>query len=141
MSVERPASGLGFERAIDAVGHRAPLLPQFNLKQVSVSRDNVLGSLGGGLALTAACFTGAAALVGVFAVALMRAAFEFTLSFARTERRGGIHPIIEHQAVGYALADAKMTIESTRCFAWRACQAGDVQSPVAAERAIEQNVH
>jgi alkylation response protein AidB-like acyl-CoA dehydrogenase len=139
--VERPASGLMFERAINSMGHRAHLLPQFNLKGVSVPRDNVLGSPGGGLALTAACFTGAAALVGIFAVALMRAAFEFTLAFARTERRGGIHPIIEHQAVGYALADAKMTIESTRCFAWRACQAVDVQSPVAQELAIEAKVH
>ena len=141
MVVERPASGLVFERAIDSVGHRAHLLPQFNLKGVSVSRDNVLGSLGGGLALTAACFTGAAAMVGIFAVALMRAAFEFTLGFARNERRGGIHPIIEHQAVGYALADAKMAIEATRCFCWRACQAVDVQSPAAQELAIEAKVH
>jgi nitroalkane oxidase len=141
MVVERPASGLVFERAIDSVGHRAHLLPQFNLKGVSVSRDNVLGSLGGGLALTAACFTGAAALVGIFAVALMRAAFEFTLGFARNERRGGIHPIIEHQAVGYALADAKTAIEATRCFCWRACQAVDVQSPGAQELAIEAKVH
>ena len=139
--VERPASGLVFERAIDSVGHRAHLLPQFNLRQVSVSRDNVLGSLGGGLALTAACFTGAAALVGVFAVALMRAAFEFTLDFARTERRGGIHPIIEHQAVGYALADAKTAIEAARCLCWRACQAVDVQSPGAQELAIEAKIH
>jgi len=141
MVVERPASGLVFERAIDSVGHRAHLLPQFNLKGVSVSRDNVLGSLGGGLALTAACFTGAAALVGIFAVALMRAAFDFTLGFARNERRGGIHPIIEHQAVGYALADAKMAIEATRCLCWRACQAVDVQSPGAQELAIEAKVH
>jgi alkylation response protein AidB-like acyl-CoA dehydrogenase len=141
MVVERPASGLVFERAIDSAGHRAHLLPQFNLKGVSVSRDNVLGSLGGGLALSAACFTGAAALVGIFAVALMRAAFEFTLGFARTERRGGIHPIIEHQAVGYALADAKMAIETTRCFCWRACQAVDMQSPGAQELAIGAKVH
>ncbi len=141
MVVERPALGLVFERAIDSVGHRAHLLPQFNLKGVSVSKDNVLGSLGGGLALTAACFTGAAALVGIFAVALMRAAFEFTLGFARNERRGGIHPIIEHQAVGYALADAKTAIEATRCLCWRACQAVDVQSPGAQELAIEAKVH
>ena len=141
MVVERPASGLGFERAIDAVGHRAHLLPQFNLKGVSVSRDNVLGSLGGGLALTAACFTGAAALVGIFAVALMRSAFEFTLAFARTERRGGIHPIIEHQAVGYALADAKTAIEATRWLCWRACHAVDTQSPGAQELAIEAKIH
>jgi nitroalkane oxidase len=141
MVVERPASGLVFERAIDSVGHRAHLLPQFNLEGVSVPRDNVLGSLGGGLALTAACFTGAAALVGIFAVALMRAAFEFTLDFARNERRGGIHPIIEHQAVGCALADAKTAIEATRCFCWRACQAVDVQSPGAQELAIEAKVY
>jgi len=141
MVVERPALGLVFERAIDSVGHRAHLLPQFNLKGVSVSKDNVLGSLGGGLALTAACFTGAAALVGIFAVALMRAAFEFTLGFARNERRGGIHPIIEHQAVGYALADAKTAIEATRCLCWRACQAVDVQSPGAQELAIEAKVY
>ncbi len=139
--VERPASGLIFERAINSMGHRAHLLPQFNLKGVSVSGDNILGSLGGGLALTAACFTGAAALVGIFAVALMRAAFEFTLAFARTERRGGIHPIIEHQAVGYALADAKMAIEMTRCFCWKACHAVDLQSPGAQELAIEAKVH
>ena len=141
MIVERPASGMVFERAIDLVGHRAHLLPQFNLKGVSVSRDNVLGSLGGGLALTAACFTGAAALVGIFAVALMRAAFEFTLSFARTERRGGIHPIIEHQAIGYALGDAKTAIETTRWLCWRACQAVDLRSPGAQELAIEAKVH
>jgi nitroalkane oxidase len=141
MVVERPASGLVFERAIDSVGHRAHLLPQFDLKGVSVSRDNVLGNLGGGLALTAACFTGAAALVGIFAVALMRAAFEFALCFARNERRGGIHPIIEHQAVGYALADAKTAIETTRCLCWRACQAVDVQSPGAQELAIAAKVN
>jgi nitroalkane oxidase len=141
MVVERPPSGLVLERVIDAVGHRAHLLPEFDLKEVSVSSDSILGSLGGGLALTAACFTGAAALVGVFAVALMRAAFEFTLGFARTERRGGIHPIIEHQAVGYALADAKTAIEATRGLCWRACQAVDAQSPGAQELAIEAKVY
>jgi alkylation response protein AidB-like acyl-CoA dehydrogenase len=141
MVVEHPASGLIFDRAIDSIGHRSHLLPQFNLKQVSVARENVLGNLGGGLALTGTCFTGAAALVGIFAVALMRAAFEFTLAFAHTERRGGIHPIIEHQSVGYALADAKTAIETTRCLCWRACQAVDVQSPGAQELAIEAKVH
>ena len=138
--VERPASGLVFERAIDSAGHRAHLLPQFHLKEVGVPSDNVLGRPGGGLALTAACFTGAAALVGIFAVALMRAAFGLALDFARNEKRGGIHPVIEHQAVGYALADAKMAIEATRYLCWRACRAVDLQSPGAEELAIEAKV-
>jgi alkylation response protein AidB-like acyl-CoA dehydrogenase len=138
--VERPASGLVFERAINSVGHRAHLLPVLGFEGVSISRDNLVGRVGGGLALTAACFTGASALVGVFAVALMRAAFEFTLAFARHEKRGGIHPIIEHQAVGYALADAKMAIEATRCLCWRACQAVDLQAPAAEELATEAKI-
>ena len=70
----------------------------------------------------------------------MRAAFEFALHFARTERRGGIHPIIEHQAVGYALADAKTTIEAARYLSWRACHAVDSQSPAADELAIQAKI-
>jgi alkylation response protein AidB-like acyl-CoA dehydrogenase len=138
--VERPATGLVFERAIESMGHRAHLLPQFALEGVGVPGDNVLGSPRGGLALTAACFMGAAALVGIFAVGVMRMAFDFVLGFARQERRGGIHPIIEHQAVGYALADAKIAMEATRGLCWRACQAVDMQSPGAEELAIEAKV-
>jgi butyryl-CoA dehydrogenase len=139
--VERPASGIVFERAIESVGHRAHLTPQFGFENVSAPRHNLLGEEGGGLALTAASFTGTAALVGIFGVALMRAAFDFALHFARTERRGGVHPIIEHQAVGYALADAKTTIEAARYLSWRACHAVDTQSPAADELAIQAKIY
>src|SRR5207344_2508430 len=110
-------------------------------RRVSVPGDNVLGSLGGGLALTAASFMGAGALVGVFAVGVMRPAFDFALGFARNEGRGWIHPIIEHQAVGYALADAEMAIEATRSLCGRACQAVDFQSAAAEELAIAAKVY
>ena len=57
------------------------------------------------------------------------------------ERRGGIHPIIEHQAVGYALADAKIAIEAVRYLSWRACHAVDMQSPAADELAIRAKIY
>jgi len=138
--VERPAVGLVFEHAVDQLGHRAHLLPQFRFDDVVVPRANLVGEEGGGFALTTASFTGAAALVGIFGVALMRAAFEFAFRFARTERRGGLHPIIEHQAVGFALADAKTIIEATRSITWRACHAVDNMLPAAAELAIQTKV-
>ena len=141
IAVERPAHGIVFERAIDSVGHRAHLTPQFGFEDVAAPRHNLLGQEGGGLALSAASFTGTAALVGILGVALMRAAFEFALHFARTERRGGIFPIIEHQAVGYALVDAKMAIESVRYLSWRACHAVDTQSPAADELAIQAKIY
>jgi alkylation response protein AidB-like acyl-CoA dehydrogenase len=139
--VERPSSGIVFERAIDTIGHRAHLVPEFSLDNVSAPQGNLLGEEGSGLALSAASFTGTAALVGIFGVALMRAAFEYALHFAKTEKRGGIHPIIEHQAVGYALADAKTSIEAARYLSWRACDAVDTQSPAADELAIQAKIY
>ena len=140
IAVEGPVSGLVFERAIDSIGHRAHLVPQFGLQNVTAPQHNLLGQQGAGLALTAASFTGTAALVGIFGVALMRAAFSFALDFARSEKRGGVHPIIEHQAVGYALADAKTTIEAARYLSWRACHALDTQSPAAEELSVQAKI-
>jgi butyryl-CoA dehydrogenase len=140
IAVEGPITGLVFERAIDTIGHRAHLVPQFGFQNVATPHRNLLGQEGSGLALTAAAFTGTAALVGIFGVALMRAAFEFALHFACTEKRGGVHAIIEHQAVGYALADAKTTIEAARYLSWRACHALDTQSPAAEELAVQAKI-
>src|SRR3984885_373776 len=74
IAVEAPVTGLVFERAIDTIGHRAHLVPQFGLQNVVTPGHNLLGQEGSGLALTAAAFTGTAALVGIFGVALMRTA-------------------------------------------------------------------
>ncbi len=130
-----------FERAIDSIGHRAHLVPEFELRDVATPRENLLGKEGEGLALAMGAFTGTAALVGIFGVALMRSAFDFALKFAKTEKRGGVHPIIEHQAVGYALADAKTALESARYLSWRACHALDMQSPGAEELAIQAKIY
>ena len=139
--VEGPTPGIVFERAINSIGHRAHLVPQFDLQNVTTPQHNLLGQEGSGLALGSAAFTVTGGLVGIFGVALMRAAFDFALHFARTEKRGGVHPIIEHQAVGYALADAKTTIEAARYLSWRACHALDTQSPSAGELAVEAKIY
>jgi nitroalkane oxidase len=51
IAVERPADRLVFERAINPVGHRAHLLPQFRFDDVFAPRANLLGEQGGGFAL------------------------------------------------------------------------------------------
>jgi len=140
IAVPGPAPGIVLTRAIDSVGHRAHLQPEFRLEEVRTVAGNVIGPVGGGKGLVEACFIGTAPIVGVFAVGLMRAAFEFTLAFARAERRGGAVPIIDHQAVGYALADAKMALEAVRSLSWRAAHAVDAQAPGALELALHAKV-
>jgi alkylation response protein AidB-like acyl-CoA dehydrogenase len=140
IAVHGPAQGIILERAIDSVGHRAHLQPQFRLNNVRTPADNLIGPRGGGKALVEACFTGTAPIVGIFAVGLMRAAFDCALNFAKTEKRGGATPVICHQAVGYALADAKMAIEAVRSLSLRAAHAFDTQAPGALELALHAKV-
>lgn len=73
-------------------------------------------------------------------VALMRAAFAHALQFARTEHRGGSVPILAHQGVGYALGDAKTSMEAVRSLSLRACWAVEGGHPGAAELAHQAKV-
>ncbi len=140
LAVEKPASGITLDRAVDSPGFRAHLLPEITLSGVVAPAENLLGAEGGGLRLSGASFAGASGLVGFMGVALMRAGFEHALAFARTEHRGGTAPILTHQAVGYALADAKTSMEAVRSLSLRACWAVDTGRPGAAELAHHAKV-
>jgi alkylation response protein AidB-like acyl-CoA dehydrogenase len=140
IAVEKPATGVVLDRVIDSLGYRAHLLTEFTLQEVTAPEGNLLGAEGAGLRLSGASFAGASALVGLMGVALMRAAFAHALHFARTEHRGGTVPIIAHQAVGYALADAKTSLEAVRSLSLRACWAVEAGHPGAAELAHQAKV-
>ena len=140
LAVPRPERGITLVAATDTVGHRAHLVPRFTLDAVRVPPDHVIGAVDQGRAVVDASFTGTAALVGIMAVGLLRAAFDHALAFATGQSRGGAHPIIGHQAVGYALADAKTALEAARQLGWRACMAMDAQAPGATELALHSKI-
>src|SRR5689334_12018856 len=135
LAVEGPVDGMVLEGVIDSPGFRAHFLPDFSLRAVRTSRRNLIGREGAGLRLVSESFADASALVGVIGVALMRAAFDHVLRFAKSERRGGAVPIIDHQAVGYELVNAKVRMEACRSLTWRACRGIDEGSGAAAELA------
>jgi nitroalkane oxidase len=138
--VPGPVEGLVLDESLELLGHRAHQTPTVSLHDVRVPKGNILGGPGAGRRIVAGSFVPTAALVGVFALAKMRAAFEFALEFAGAERRGGAVPVIEHQAVGYALADAKGAMEAVRYLCWKACHALDTGSPAAAELALHAKI-
>jgi acyl-CoA dehydrogenase len=61
--------------------------------------------------------------VGAQAIGVARAAFEYALEYARTRVQFG-RPIVENQAVAFALADMKMEIDAARLLVWRAAWMG-----------------
>jgi alkylation response protein AidB-like acyl-CoA dehydrogenase len=57
--------------------------------------------------------------VGAQAIGIARAAFEVALDYAKTREQFG-RPIIENQAIAFALADMKTDIDASRLLVWRA---------------------
>jgi acyl-CoA dehydrogenase len=61
--------------------------------------------------------------VGSQAVGIARAAYEYSLDYAKERSQFG-RPIVENQAIAFALADMKMEIDAARLLVWRAAWMG-----------------
>ncbi len=69
--------------------------------------------------------------VGAQAVGIARAAYEYALDYAKERVQFG-RPIIENQAIAFALADMKMEIDAARLLVWRASWMGRNNKPFTA---------
>jgi acyl-CoA dehydrogenase len=61
--------------------------------------------------------------VGSQAVGIARAAYEYALDYSKERSQFG-RPIVENQAIAFALADMKMEIDASRLLVWRAAWMG-----------------
>jgi alkylation response protein AidB-like acyl-CoA dehydrogenase len=61
--------------------------------------------------------------VGAQAIGVARAAYEYALDYARTRVQFG-RPIIENQAIAFALVDMRTEIDAARLLVWRAAWMG-----------------
>jgi nitroalkane oxidase len=134
--------GISVVDIYDKVGHRGVSTPRIHFDDVRVPVSNAIGDPGlPAKTILTEAFSWTAAVIGAASVGSMRAAFEFALDFARTERRLGTVPIIEHQNVGFMLADVKMRIEACRYLTWKACHEFDRTRGRAQELAIMAKVY
>lgn len=130
------APGIEVAAILDTVGHRATNSPRMHFNGVRVAADNIIGRPGEGSHIVETAFSWTAALIGAACVGVMRAAFDVALQFAKTDKRSGTVPVIEHQNVGYMLADIKMKIEAARYLTWKACHQLDLTDTRSQELAI-----
>ncbi|MEX0682584.1 MAG: acyl-CoA dehydrogenase family protein [Dehalococcoidia bacterium] len=66
--------------------------------------------------------------VGAQAVGIARAAYEFSLEYAKERKQFG-RAIIENQAIAFKLADMKTRIDASRLLVWRAAWMGKTGQP------------
>jgi alkylation response protein AidB-like acyl-CoA dehydrogenase len=69
--------------------------------------------------------------VGAQALGIARAAYEYALDYAKTRVQFG-RPIIENQAIAFALADMRTEIDAARLLVWRAAWMGRNNEPFTA---------
>lgn len=112
-----PTSAKGYEatRVEDKLGLSISETCQVQLDEVFVADEDVLGQPGGGYALAMSTLELGRLGIAAQSVGLARAAFEQAHAYAKERQTFG-KPIIQHQAVGFRLADMHMQVEVARSF-------------------------
>jgi alkylation response protein AidB-like acyl-CoA dehydrogenase len=100
-------------RVESKLGQRASDTCQIVLDDCKLTPDMLLGEEGQGYKIALSNLEGGRIGIGSQAVGLARSAFEAALDYAR-ERESFGKKIIEHQAVGFKLADMATRIEAAR---------------------------
>lgn len=136
--VPNDAEGFSQIKKWDKMGIRASHTADLAFDEVRVPADHRLGPAdpdfrsGGRGALGTLAAT--RPWIGAFAVGLARAAFEYAADYAR-ERKTMNKPLIEHQGVGFMLADMDIAIDAARLLTWRAGEMASMNQPFELEEA------
>jgi alkylation response protein AidB-like acyl-CoA dehydrogenase len=116
--------GLSFGAPMRKMGQRAIVCREVFFDDVEVPERDRLGGEGEGFVGLMTTFDISRVVLGAAAVGVARAAFEYARDYARTREQFG-RPIIEHQAVGFRLADMATRIEAARLLVLHAARTLD----------------
>jgi acyl-CoA dehydrogenase len=116
--------GLSFGAPMRKMGQRAIVCREVFFDDVEVPESDRLGGEGDGFVGLMKTFDISRVVLGAAAVGVARAAFEYARDYARTREQFG-RPIVEHQAVGFRLADMATRIEAARLLVLHAARTLD----------------
>ncbi|HEX6957692.1 MAG TPA: acyl-CoA dehydrogenase family protein [Ferrovibrio sp.] len=105
------------------------------LDDCAVEPGQMLGEEGAGLNIALSNLEGGRIGVGAQAIGMARAAYEIALRYAK-ERRSFGKPIIEHQAVGFRLADMATRLQAAELMVWHAASLRDAGVPCLKEASM-----
>ena len=116
-----PTDSPGFDiiNAEPTLGLRGSPTYNFRLNGVRVARDQVVGQPGDGFRIAMMTLSHSRPAVAAQALGVARAARDAALAYAR-ERKSFGQPLIEHQAIGFMLADMEMKIRAARHLVYEA---------------------
>ncbi len=101
------------------MGIRASHTAQVHFEDVFVPEENRLGAEGEGFLVGMQTFDHSRPIVGIGAVGIARAAFDFALQYSLERKQFG-RAIAKFQAISFMLADMATEIDAARLMCWRA---------------------
>lgn len=110
------------------MGQHSSDTAQILFEDMHISTENLLGKEGEGYKIALANLEGGRIGIAAQSVGLAQAAYNAALTYAR-ERESFGKPIIEHQAVGFRLADMATQLQAAKLMVLHAAQLRDAGKP------------
>jgi butyryl-CoA dehydrogenase len=111
--VRTSTAGYVIARRESKLGHRSNDTCQILLENLRVRADDMMGRPGDGLKIALSALDTGRIGVAAQAVGVAQAAFDAASNYARERRTFG-RPIVDHQAIGFMLAEMATRLESAR---------------------------
>ena len=133
--VPTSAPGYSAARLEDKLGQHSSDTAQVNFDNCRVQHGNLIGNEGEGYKIALSALEGGRIGIAAQSIGMARSAFDFALAYAKDRTAFG-SAIINHQAVGFRLADCATQIEAARQLTWHAAALRDAGLPCLKEAAM-----
>ena len=132
-----PTSAPGYiaSRLEDKLGQHSSDTAQVNFDNCRIPAENLIGNEGEGYKIALSALEGGRIGIAAQSIGMARAAFDYALTYAKDRTAFG-SAIINHQAVGFRLADCATQIEAARQLTWHAAALRDAGLPCLKEAAM-----
>ena len=133
--VPTSAPGYSADRLEDKLGQHSSDTAQVSFDNCRVPHENLIGNEGEGYKIALSALEGGRIGIAAQSIGMARSAFDVALGYAKDRTAFG-SAIINHQAVGFRLADCATQIEAARQLTWHAAALRDAGLPCLKEAAM-----
>jgi alkylation response protein AidB-like acyl-CoA dehydrogenase len=133
--VPTDAPGWVVARLEDKLGQHSSDTAQILLEQCRIPAENLIGQEGEGYKIALSALEGGRIGIAAQSVGMARSALDVAIQYAK-ERQSFGHAIIDHQAVGFRLAEGATQLEAARQLIWHAASLRDANRPCLREAAM-----
>ena len=133
--VPTDAPGYVVARLEDKIGQHSSDTAQINFDNCRIPAENLIGEEGQGYRIALSALEGGRIGIAAQSVGMARSALDVAIAYAK-ERESFGTAIINHQAVGFRLADCATQLEAARQLIWHAASLRDAGQPCLKEAAM-----